>query len=298
MSAASAAGSARPPSSLLGRTIAIAETRELDLFAALLARSGAQVLRYPLVRMIDAPDPAPVLDWLARFCDGGCDDLVLLTGEGLRRLHTCLRRHVPALEPRFLAALSAVRKITRGPKPARALHELGLAPDLVALRPTTEGLIETLRPLPLAGRRIGVQLYGEDPDRPLQQFLASAGAHVLPVAPYRYADGADVPAVGELLAKMREGRVDAIAFTSSAQVERLFRTAGAAEVLAALARTHVAAVGPVVAAALASRGASAQVLPQKGWSLKPLARALAEALGPATRTCGAESRGTDRAPGD
>ena len=35
---------------LAGRVIAVAETRELDVFAALLERRGARVLRYPLVQ--------------------------------------------------------------------------------------------------------------------------------------------------------------------------------------------------------------------------------------------------------
>src|ERR1700722_8092904 len=96
---------------LTDRVIAIAETRELDVFAALLERRGAQVLRYPLVQIIDAPDPAPVLAWSRSFCDGGCDDLILLTGEGLRRLCSCIERHEPALKARFLAALRSVRKI-------------------------------------------------------------------------------------------------------------------------------------------------------------------------------------------
>ena len=54
---------------LAGRTIAIAETRELDVFAGLLERRGARVLRYPLVQIVDAPDPRPVLQWL-RVCRG------------------------------------------------------------------------------------------------------------------------------------------------------------------------------------------------------------------------------------
>jgi len=37
----------------------------------------------PLVQIIDAPDPRPVLVWLRAFAGGGCDDLILLTGEGL-----------------------------------------------------------------------------------------------------------------------------------------------------------------------------------------------------------------------
>ena len=112
---------------LANRVIAVAEARELDVFAALLERRGARVLRYPLVRIIDAPDPAPVLAFIRSAADGGLDDLILLTGEGLRRMMSCIDRHQPALREPFLAALLRMRKITRGPKPARALRELGLS---------------------------------------------------------------------------------------------------------------------------------------------------------------------------
>jgi uroporphyrinogen-III synthase len=210
-------------SALRGRTIAVAETRELEVFAALLERRGACVLRYPLVAIRDAPDPGPVLEWLRGFAGGSCDDLILLTGEGLRRLLACLRRHAPALEPAFRAALAAVRKITRGPKPARALRELGLASDLAADPPTTAGVIATLARHELGGRRVGVQLYGSEPNRELLRFLESAGARPVPVAPYVYADASDAARVRELLQRMRSGEVDAIAFTSKTQVERLSR---------------------------------------------------------------------------
>ena len=100
------------------RVIAVPETRELDVFAGLLERRGARVWRCPLVSIVDAPDPQPVLSWLRYFAAGSCDDLILLTGEGLRRLVSCIQRHEPALHTPFLAALGRVRRITRGPKPA------------------------------------------------------------------------------------------------------------------------------------------------------------------------------------
>jgi uroporphyrinogen-III synthase len=262
--------------SLANRVIAIAEARELDIFAALLERRGARVLRYPLVQIVDAPDPQPILTWIGEARE--LDDLVLLTGEGLRRLMRCIELHHSALRTGFLAALSRARKITRGPKPARALRELGLSADLPAVQPTTAGVIDTLRTLDLAGHRVGVQLYGDEPNRPLIDFLQRAGAQVSTVAPYRYADGASDHAVSSLLAQMRAGKVDAIAFTSKAQVERLFRAAPAAEVSAALAATRVAAVGPVVGEALASRGVIVRAMPDDSWFLKPLTSALAQVL--------------------
>jgi uroporphyrinogen-III synthase len=263
---------------LADRVIAIAESRELDVFAALLERRGARVLRYPLVRIIDAPDPAPVLSWLRAFTDGGCDDLILLTGEGLRRMLRCIELHEPTLREAFLTALASVRKITRGPKPARALRELGLSSDLAAEPPTTAGVIETLKGLDWQGRRVGVQLYGEEPNLVLVEFLRAAGAQVSSVAPYRYANAASDSAVRDLLLRLRAGHIDAIAFTSKAQVERLFGLAPEDSVRLALASTQVAAVGPVVAEALAARGVAIGTMPESAWFMKPLTAALSELL--------------------
>jgi uroporphyrinogen-III synthase len=264
---------------LAGRTVAVPETRELEVFAGLLERRGARVLRCPLVSILDAPDPSPVLAFARAFSRGSCDDLILTTGEGLRRILGCIDRHEPALRSGFLEALGRVRKITRGPKPVRALRELGLKSDLVAAQPTTPGLIASLAGEQLTGRRIGVQLYGTEPNTPLCEFLTRAGATVLTVAPYVYADAADDAAVQRLLAELASGGIDAIAFTSTPQVERLFAAAAGDSVRAALARTLVAAVGPVVAATLTRHGVQARLMPEESFFLKPLTSVLEEALG-------------------
>lgn len=143
-----------PIGPLSGRRIALPETRELDRLARMFEEQGAEILRCPLVAIRDAPDPTPVRDWLMRL---PFDDLVLFTGEGLRRLRGLAERF--ELETVFLDGLRAARKITRGPKPERALRELGLKSDLRAKEPTTDGLIATLSSLDVRGRRVGVQLY-------------------------------------------------------------------------------------------------------------------------------------------
>jgi uroporphyrinogen-III synthase len=264
---------------LARRTIAVPETRELDVFAAMLERRGAIVLRCPLVAILDAPDPAPVLEWIRWFDGGACDDLILLTGEGLRRLLACIDKNEPRLRDDFVAQLARVRKITRGPKPARALRELGLKPDIAAEIPTTAGVIAALRAEQLAGRIVSIQLYGTEPNAPLIDFLQGAGAHVRTVAPYIYATKADEAAVTALLDRMARGEVDAIAFTSASQVDRLFAVAPAAQVHAALARTRVAAVGPVVADALVQRAVHVASMPQDSFFMKPLTSALEAAFG-------------------
>ena len=263
---------------LAGRVVAVPETREIDVFAAMLERRGAQVVRCSLVAIRDAPDPAPVLQWSRELAQGSFDDLILLTGEGLRRILGCIERNEPTLKERFVAALAHARKITRGPKPARALRELGMKPDITPERPTTEGVIASLQPLDLKDRRFGVQLYGTEPNRPLIDFLESAGATVSTVAPYVYADAADDAAVLDLLRRMQAGEVDAIAFTSTPQVERLFAVASAQAVSAALGKTVVAAVGPVVADTLQKHGIQPRLMPEESFFLKPLTSALEEAL--------------------
>jgi uroporphyrinogen-III synthase len=263
---------------LAGRTVAVPEARELEVFAALLERRGANVLRCPLVAIRDAPDPTPVLGFVREFISQPFDDLILTTGEGLRRVLSCIERHEPALREAFLAALARVRKITRGPKPARALRELGLKSDLPADPPTTAGIIAALAGEPLSGRRVALQLYGTDPNKALTAFLEGAGATVSTVAPYVYADAADDDAVRSLIARLGAGEVDAIAFTSSPQVERLFAVGPAEAAHAALAHTLVAAVGPVVAQALRRRGIEPQLMPEDSFFLKPLTAALEGAL--------------------
>lgn len=263
---------------LQNRRIAIPESRELDLFASLLERRGATVLRCPLVDIRDAPDPAPILEWLRAFCAGGCDDLLLFTGEGVRRLLSLIEHHAAELRETFVKQLAGVRTIARGPKPGRVLRELGLKPTLVADPATTPGMIALLHTLDLKGRRIGVQLYGTEPNTTLMDFLAVAGATALPVWPYVYADASADAEVVALVDAMKQGQIDAIAFTSLQQVERLFHLVEADRLKQALACTLVAAIGPLVADSLRAHGVEPQVMPQESYYLKPLTQALIERL--------------------
>jgi len=273
---------ALPQQPLAGTLIAVPEARELGVFCDLLLRRGAEVLRCPLVSIHDAPDPAPVLAWIRSFNAGDYDDLILLTGEGLKRLLSCIDQHEPALREPFLAELARVRKICRGPKPERVLRTLGLRADLSGTEATTPGVIARLQNENLRGRRIAVQLYGSEPNRPLIDFLQTAGAQVTTVAPYIYADASEDARVIELIERMHAGDVTAIAFTSMAQVKRLFdvaESAGRTEQLKqGLARTTVASVGPVVAEALEKRGISIGAMPSESWFMKPLTQALSQAL--------------------
>jgi uroporphyrinogen-III synthase len=268
------------PGALAGCRIVVPESRELDLFAAMLEARGATTLRCPMVAILDLDDDRAALDWLRRLASGRLDDLVLLTGEGLRRLLAIARR--AAIEAPVIAALGRLRTVVRGPKPVRALREIGLAPGLSARTPTTEGVVATLQGETLAGRRVGVQLYPGNPNDLLLDFLRGAGAIADPVLPYRYASDAETGRVREVIEAMAAGRVDLIAFTSSPQLRRLAdvaREAHLEEALkAGLARTRIAAVGPVVAAAIAAMGGTVAIMPDDNFHMKPLVNAICVAL--------------------
>jgi len=267
-------------SALAGRSIAIPETRQLDTLAALLESRGATVLRCPLVAILDNPEERPVLDWLARAIEQRFDLLILFTGEGLERLLGFAER--AGRRDEFLDALRATPKLCRGPKPTRVLRRLELAPELSAAAPTTAGIIETLAGLQLAGKRIGVQLYGAEDNVELRAYLGERGAQVDTVAPYIYASAADDARVIELIHSLSQGAIAAIAFTNKTQVERLERVArqqGLADELSrGLSRTKVAAVGPVVAAELRAAGVGVDAMPDHAYFMKPLVTELVRLL--------------------
>jgi uroporphyrinogen-III synthase len=271
---------------LNGYRILILETREEAQFSRLLTEQGADVLQCPMFTIHDAPDAAPVEAWIERFIEEPCDDLVLMTGEGLRRLMTVVRRM--NVEQDFVTALGKARKFARGPKPGRALRELGLEPQVTTEKPTSEGIAETLSRLDLAGHRLGLQLYPDKDHSVLIGAITAQGAVVDTVLPYVYdaqaADANIVTAIDE----MAQGRIDAIALTSSGQVRRLIEVAQThhceARLREGLARTPIASVGPVVSDELRSHGLRSDISPAEGaYFMKPLISAMATALGKKTQ---------------
>jgi uroporphyrinogen-III synthase len=262
---------------LAGKVVAVPEARQLDVLANLLERRGAAVLRCPLVGIVDSPDEAGVVSWIERLIATPTDLVVFYTGEGVQRLVGFAQRS--GREEAFRAALARTPKLTRGPKPKRALKALELEPEYSATEPTTAGMIAAATDI-TALRRIALQLYSSEQDRQLDHYFEQRGAVVDAVAPYAYASKADDERVVELIEELAAGRVDAIAFTSKAQVQRLLELAQKRGLEAALrsgfGRTNVAAIGPVVAAELENAGIRVDAMPEESYSMKPLVTSVCE----------------------
>jgi len=263
-----------------GLTVALPEARQLDVLAGLLERRNATVLRCPLVAILDTPDRQSVIDWISRFIVSPPALLILYTGEGVRRI-AAVAESAAMMAP-FTQALASTQILTRGAKPVRELRLLGIRPGLEAAEPTTAGVIETLRNLNLDGTRVCVQLYGQEPVPALMDLLRERGCEPDTVAPYIYASASDDEQVLNLIDRIRIRDVDAIAFTSKGQVSRLMQVAAAHalsdSLRAALGGVKVAAVGPVVAAELERHGIRIDVIPERGFFMKPLVTRLMDAL--------------------
>jgi uroporphyrinogen-III synthase len=267
---------------LTGYRILILETREEAQFSRLLAEQGADVLQCPMFAIHDAPDPKPIEAWITRFIDKPFDDLVLMTGEGLRRIMKVVHRM--DVGQAFIAAVGMARKYARGPKPGRALREIGLEPQVITEKPTSEGIAEMLSRVDLRGHRVGLQLYPDRDHSVLIGAIAAQGAAVDTVLPYVYdAQAADANIV-TAIEEMALARIDAIALTSSGQVRRLFEVAQAhrceARLREGLTHTPIASVGPVVSEELKSHGLRADITPANdAFFMKPLISAMSASLG-------------------
>jgi len=266
---------------LEGYRILILETREEAQFSRLLQEQGANVLQCPMFTIHDAPDPAPIEAWIRLFIAKPFDDLVLMTGEGLRRMMKVAQRI--GVDQDFVAALAKAKRYACGPKPVRALREIGLEANVQTETPTSEGVAAMLAQENLKGHRVGLQLYPDKDHGKLIAAITSYGATVEPVLPYIYdgqaADTNIVAAIGE----MAQRRVDAIALTSSGQVRRLIDVARAHncedQLRAGLKQTPVASVGPVVSDELKANGLHTDIYPANdSFFMKPLISAMAAAL--------------------
>jgi uroporphyrinogen-III synthase len=266
---------------LTGYRILILEAREEAQFSRLLIEQGADVVRCPMFEIKDAPDSASIEAWIRRFIANPFDDLVLMTGEGLRRLIKVARN--AGVEAEFARAIGEARKFARGPKPGRALREIGLEPEVTTEKPTTEGIVEMLSRVDLRGHRVGLQLYPDKDHSTLIGAISAQGGKVDSVLPYVYdakaADANVVTAIDE----MAEGRIDAIALTNLGQVRRLLAVARSqgyeARLREGLDKTLIASVGPAVSDELKSQGLRTDIFPaNEAYFMRPLISAMGARL--------------------
>ena len=235
--------------SLEGRVVAYVEARMQSEMGALVERHGGVPLAAPVLQEVYNTGTPEVSGLIEDLCGGRVDIAVLQTGVGTRALFGAADELGRGQE--LLAALERVTVIARSPKPASVLRRNKVRIDLMPPEPfTSEDLIASVSDIEFAGREVAVQAYG-GPNNLLTRTLRERGANVREVSLYSWGQPDDVSPVLELIRRMEEGGIAAVAFTSQPQVPNLLAIAAQAGLEDTLRdclnsdAVAVASVGPV-----------------------------------------------------
>jgi uroporphyrinogen III methyltransferase/synthase len=192
---------ARP---LLGQRIGLSHAGEApDATAAKLAELGAQVVEFPVYRVVAPASYEPLDKAIARLAE--FDWLLFSNATEVECFWQRLR-----LARRDTRALARLR-VGATAKAAVALEEHGLLPDLILQKETAEELG------PVKGQKILIP-HAEETYKPLAATLESQGAKVEQVAAYRLEAGEDLLPGGASAAEMagwlEAGQINKVIFTS------------------------------------------------------------------------------------
>ena len=236
-----------------GLRVAAFESRRTAEMANLIERFGGVPSVSPSMREVAISENPEAVDFAHRVMTGQIDIIIFMTGVGVRHLIAEIERHVD--RERFLAAVSDITTIVRGPKPAAVLKELGLTATHRVPEPNTwrEVLATVDRHLNVAQQTVGLQEYGQ-PNASLVAGLEARGAHVLSVKVYRWDLPLDLEPLEANVRAIAAGQIDVTMFTSSHQVVNLLRVAEqlslGAELRRGMSRTIVGSIGPTTSETL------------------------------------------------
>jgi uroporphyrinogen decarboxylase len=230
-----------------GLRVAAFESRRAADMERMIEKKGGVPLVSPSMREVPLQRHQDAIDFANRLITGQIDVIVFLTGVGTRELVKQVERHVD--RERFLSAISDVKSVVRGPKPAAALKELGISPTVSVPEPNTwRELLTTLdAKLPVANLVVGLQEYGiTNPS--LIAGLEARGATVVPVRVYDWDLPEDVRPMEENVRRIVAGEVDVAMFTSARQVLNLLKVADdmglADDLRRGFCHVVVASIGP------------------------------------------------------
>ncbi|WP_305092139.1 uroporphyrinogen-III synthase [Prescottella sp. R16] len=270
-------------SELLGFTVAVTAARRAEEFATLLERRGATVLHAPAIRIVPLADDTGLARATDEVIANPPDITVAMTAVGFRGWIGAAEGRGRAEQ--LLGVLGASRIVARGPKAKGAVRAADLREDWAPQSESSPEMLDRLLAEGVSGLRIAVQLHGEttrwEPTPDVVAVLRAAGADVVPVPVYRWTRPDDPAALDQVIAGVRSGGLDAVAFTSAPAVASMLERADETGVLDDLlagfgGRAAAVCVGAVTAAPLTALGVPT-TMPARS-RLGALARHIADEL--------------------
>jgi uroporphyrinogen-III synthase len=245
-----------PPASFGGLTVLALESRRAPETAKLILSRGGRAVVAPALREMPLASNVKALEFVHALIAGRFDMTILLTGVGTRTL-AGIAESAGQREP-FLAALRRVAVVARGPKPLAVLRELNVPVSVAAPEPNTwhellGALDAASTKFPVRGRRVAVQEYGvSNPE--LLAALTERGAEVTAVPVYQWALPEDLEPLRAAIGAIGRGEIDVVLFTTSVQVDHIFKIAAQMDAESALRhglqRAVIASIGPTTSEAL------------------------------------------------
>jgi uroporphyrinogen-III synthase len=255
------------PANFSGLRVLALESRRAQEITKLITNGGGRPRVVSSVREVPLASNREALDFARQLVDGGIDMAVFMTGVGVRFLVRVVETATPLAT--FVAALSRIPVVARGPKPAAALRELNVPITAIVPEPNTWRELLTLLDeqstlLPLDQRRVGLQEYGvSNPE--LTAGLERRGAMVVSVPVYEWALPEDPGPLRDTVSAILRDEIDVLLVTAAVQIRHLFAVAkemGLGETLGiALSRAFIASIGPLTSEELARHGLSADMEP-------------------------------------
>jgi len=223
---------------LMGKTIVVTRAREQasDLVNRL-AALGAECLECPTIKVMPPDDNKPLEAAVARLSD--YDWLVFTSVNGVDFFFKCL-----FAQGRDVRALHQLRTAVIGPATAKRLFDFGLKSDIVPESYQAESVVKAFSKENIKGKKILIPRAKEArPILPVE--LTKLGAVVDEVTTYHtqaVSDNAD-----DLVARLKEGSIDLITFTSSSTVTNFHALLPPESIENLMNSVVIASIGPITA---------------------------------------------------
>jgi uroporphyrinogen-III synthase len=271
--------------------VALLEARMSRELSRLVEKHGGQPLCVPALREVPASSLDATRQVIDDLVNARHDVVIFMTGVAASLLFEVAEQDGRRQE--LVRGLSSVTSVARGPKPTAALRGFGVPPTLTAREPFTSAeLIDALSGLPLEQRRVLLFHYGER-SATLAETLRARQVLLSECWLYRWLMPEDTRALGELVASIIAGDVDALVITCQVQFRHLLEVARQLSLAPALidalgGGVVVAAMGPTCHATLRLHGVPVHVMPEVP-KMGPLIRSLMLHLQQATKAQAAGS---------
>jgi uroporphyrinogen decarboxylase len=206
-----------------GLRVVAFESRMASDAARLIHGAGGVPIAAPTMKEVPLETNETAFAFAEDLLAGNVDVVLFLTGVGTRTLFAAWQTRYEI--PKLVEALAKVTVVARGPKPVKALRDLGVAITITVPEPNTwrELLLtldEAAESVELQGAHVAIQEYGV-PNADLVRELEQRGARVTPVPVYRWELPDDVRPLEEAIHQLLARTVDVLLFTSSNQVYNL-----------------------------------------------------------------------------